>query len=298
MDWIEIVAGFGCNCRCRVCPSASQAQVPAMSAEEISGWLEQCRERGAKHVWFGGGEPSLYPDLVRSIERARELGYQRIRIQTNGIRFAYLPFTKRCLQAGANEFSLSIKGADADIHNQITQNPDSFGHLVQGARNLVAQGARVEGDILITTLSLPGLADAVERFAGLGLSRFTFWVASRFGMEEEGIEDLLPRMTDLAPHLESALEAAGRVGVEATSLHTPPCVLGERYRDYYVHAGTWKLSVITPGSEPFAAEDSPIEGGVYLESCADCEMRPDCLGLRKDYLDLFGPEEFNPIYKP
>jgi len=294
MDWIEIVVGFGCNCRCRVCPSATQAHVPAMSAGEIAGWLEHGRERGARHVWFGGGEPTLHPDLIRSIELARRTGYERIRIQTNGIRFAYPPFARRCLEAGASEYSLSIKGADAGIHDQITQNPGSFDRLTEGTRNLVDAGARVEGDLLITTLSMPRLAEAVERFARLGVGRFTFWVASRFGMEQEGIEDLLPRMTDLMPHLEAAWEAAGRAGVEATSLHTPPCVLGGKYRDRYVHAGTWKLSVITPGSDPFPAEASPIEGGVYLESCAGCAMRPGCLGLRKDYLDLFGPEEFSP----
>jgi MoaA/NifB/PqqE/SkfB family radical SAM enzyme len=295
MDWIEIVVGFGCNCRCRVCPSASQTHVPDMSAGEIAGWLEQGRELGAKHVWFGGGEPTLHSDLIRSIELARELGYQRIRIQTNGIRFAYLPFAKRCLEAGANEFSLSIKGADAIVHGQITQNPEAFGHLLQGARNLAAEGAKVEGDVLITSISMTGLADAVERFAAPGLTRFTFWLASRFGMEAGGIDDLLPRMTDLLPHLESAFEAADRAGVEATSLHTPPCVLGEKYRDRYVHAGTWKLSVITPGSQPFAAEDSPMEGGEYLEGCAGCSLRPGCLGLRKDYLELFGPGEFLPV---
>jgi len=295
MDWIEIVVGFGCNCRCRVCPSASQAQVPAMSAEEIAGWLTRSKESGARHVWFGGGEPTLHPDLIRSIERARELGYQRIRLQTNGIRFAYLPFTRRCLEAGANEFSLSIKGANADIHDQITQNPGSFDRLIEGARNLAAEGARVEGDILITTLSLPGLADAVERFAALGVNRFTFWLASRFGMEGQGIDDLLPRMTDLLPSLESAFQAADRAGVAATTLHTPPCVLKPQYRRRYVHSGTWRLSVVTPGSEPFAAEESPIEGGVYLEGCAGCAMRPDCLGLRRDYLDLFGPDEFSPV---
>jgi len=295
MDWIEIVVGFGCNCRCRVCASASQAHVPAMSAEEIAGWLSRSREGGARHVWFGGGEPTLHPDLIRSIERARYLGYRRIRIQTNGIRFAYLPFARRCLEAGANEFSLSIKGADADVHDQITRNPGSFDRLIEGTRNLVEAGARVEGDILITTLSMPGLADAVERFAALGLCRFTFWLASRFGMESEGIEDLLPRMTDLMPHMESAFQAADRAKVAATTLHTPPCVLKPEYRKRYVHSGTWKLNVITPRSEPFAAEESPIEGGVYPEGCAACALRPDCLGLRRDYLDLFGAEEFSPV---
>jgi len=295
MNWIEIGVGFGCNCRCRVCPSATQSQVPDMSTEEIAGWLEQSRERGAKHVWFGGGEPSLHPGLIRSIEHARELGYDRIRIQTNGIRFAYLPFTQRCLDAGANEFSLSIKGADAATHNRVTRNPDSFDHLIQGTKNLVAEGARVEGDILITSQSMTRLADAVERFAGLGVGRFTFWLASLFGMEGKGLEPLVPGMTDLMPYLESAFEAADRVGAAATTLHTPPCVLKPEYRQRYVHAGTWKLDVITPGSEPFAAEKSLIEGGVYLETCAGCDMRSGCLGLRKDYLDLFGPVEFSPV---
>lgn len=295
MDWIEIVVGFGCNCRCRVCPSATQSHVPDMSAEEIARWLEASRERGAKHVWFGGGEPSLHPGLIRSIERARELGYDRIRIQTNGIRFAYLPFTRRCLDAGANEFSLSIKGADAAIHDQVTQNPDSFDQLLQGAKNLAAAGARVEGDILITSHSMTRLAEAVERFAGLGVNRFTFWLASLFGMQGKGLEPLVPRMSDLMPYLEAAFEAADRVGAAATTLHTPPCLLKPEYRGRYLHAGTWKLSVITPGSEPFAAEDSPIEGGVYLEGCAGCSLRSGCLGLRNDYLEFFGPEEFAPV---
>jgi molybdenum cofactor biosynthesis enzyme MoaA len=295
MDWIEIVVGFRCNNRCRICPSATQSHVPDMSAEEIAGWLEQSRKRGAKHVWFGGGEPSLHPDLIQSIERARELGYDRIRIQTNGIRFAYPPFTRRCLQAGANEFSLSIKGADAGIHNPITQNPDSFDRLIQGAETLVTAGARVEGDILITTPSMPRLADAVERFAGLGLGRFTFWLASLSGMQGRDLEPLVPRMIDLIPHLESAFETADRAGVATTTLHTPPCVLKPEYRGRYVHAGTWKLSVITPGSQPFAAEESPIEGGAYLKSCERCSLRTGCLGPRKDYLDLYGPGEFEPI---
>ncbi len=295
MDWIEIVVGFGCNCRCRVCPAASQSHVPGMSAKEIAHWLEEGRERGAKHVWFGGGEPTLHPDLIRSIERARELGYHRIRIQTNGIRCAYLPFTRRCLDAGANEFSLSIKGADAASHDQATQNPGSFDRLIQGTQNLVATDARVEGDILITSHSMTRLADAVLRFAGLGVGRFTFWLTSLFGTQAKGLEPLVPRMADLMPFLESAFQTADRNGAAATTLHTPPCVLKPEYRRRYVHAGTWKLSVITPGSEPFSAEESPIEGGAYLKTCSGCGMRSNCLGPRKDYLDLFGPEEFSPL---
>ena len=85
MDWIEIVVGFGCNCRCRVCPSATQSQVPDMSAEEIAGWLEEGRERGAKHVWFGGGEPSLHPGLIQSIEECGSLLAEHFPVQPDDV---------------------------------------------------------------------------------------------------------------------------------------------------------------------------------------------------------------------
>jgi len=52
---------------------------------------------------------------------------------------------------------------------------------------------------------------------------------------------------------------------------------------------------VVPEGQPFMAEDSPIEGGVYLEGCASCAARPDCLGLRADYLAARGEHEFVPI---
>ncbi|MBW1872594.1 MAG: radical SAM protein, partial [Deltaproteobacteria bacterium] len=156
MKWIELILSFECNCRCLVCPASLQPASAKMSSGEIDGWLEHGLSQGAEGVWFGGGEPTLHPDLIASIERARQLGYVIRKIQTNGLRFAYQPFTKRCLQAGANQFSMSIKGPDAKTHDGITQNPGSFVHLTRAVENLVAQSAKVEADILITKENLTG----------------------------------------------------------------------------------------------------------------------------------------------
>ena len=106
---------------------------------------------------------------------------------------------------------------------------------------------------------------------------------------------MMPKMEMAVHHLQDAFDKADQLGVTATSWHTPPCVLPARFRMRYVHSGTLDLMVVTPGSEPFWAQDSPMEGGAYLEGCAACSARPDCLGPRRDYLDLFGPEEFSPI---
>ncbi|MBW1810912.1 MAG: radical SAM protein [Deltaproteobacteria bacterium] len=295
MKWIELILSFECNCRCLVCPASLQPASAKMSSGEIDGWLEHGLSQGAEGVWFGGGEPTLHPDLIASIERARQLGYVIRKIQTNGLRFAYQPFTKRCLQAGANQFSMSIKGPDAKTHDGITQNPGSFVHLTRAVENLVAQSAKVEADILITKENLTGLAACIEFFAGLGIKRFYFWLFSLHGLDFEANKKHLPSFSEIRPRLEAAFETAARLQVEATSFHTPPCILSPEFQDRYVHSGSLDLAVITPGSQPFMAEDSPMEGGQFLTGCAKCIIRPNCLGLRKDYLDLFGPEEFKAL---
>jgi molybdenum cofactor biosynthesis enzyme MoaA len=295
MKWIELILSFECNCRCTVCPSSLQPASSKMSFSEIDGWLEYGLAQGAQGAWFGGGEPTIHADLIASIERARELGYQQRKIQSNGLRFAYEPFTKRCLQAGANQFAMSIKGPDAKTHDGITQNSGSFAHLTKGVENLIAQAALVEADILITRENLTGLAACIEFFAGLGIKRFYFWLFSLHSLDFEANKKQLPSFTEIRPQIEAAFETAAGLQVEATSFHTPPCVLGADFRDRYLHSGSLDLAVITPGSQPFMAEDSPMEGGQFLTSCAKCTMRPNCLGLRKDYLDLFGPAEFKAL---
>jgi MoaA/NifB/PqqE/SkfB family radical SAM enzyme len=296
MKWIELITCFECNCRCLVCSSYSQAGT-RMSRDEMRDWLERGRDEGAVGVWFGGGEPTLHPDLVSACESAREFGYRHIRVQTNGMRFAYQPYAERCVAAGVNQVALSIMGKDAAAHDGITRTPGSHKHMLAGLDNLVSMGVSVEADVLISSRSITGLHEIVELLAPRGVENFAFWLFSLHGTDDLNLRELLPRMSELVPHLERALAAADGLGVKASSFHTPPCVLTENFRDRYVHSGNWNLLVVPPGSEPFMAELSPMEGGAYLEGCAGCRLRPDCLGPRADYLDIYGPDEFRPFQK-
>jgi hypothetical protein len=167
--------------------------------------------------------------------------------------------------------------------------------MIEGIENLHREGARVEGDVLMTRNNQARLAAIVELYAGLGISRFNFWLVSGHGLPVRVRSAWIPRMRDLAGHLEAAFRTAKRLEVEAVTLHTPPCVLPAPWRSRYVHSGAWDLVVIPPGGDPFRAEASPMEGGVFLPGCRQCTSRTDCLGLRADYLDLFGGDEFTPI---
>jgi hypothetical protein len=139
------------------------------------------------------------------------------------------------------------------------------------------------------------LAEIVSHFADLGIRGFTFWVVSLHGLDQDRMRKWLPTLSTVGERLESAFDRARAAQVEATSLHTPPCVLAPGYREHYRHAGRWRLLVVVPGGEPFRAEESPMEGGEYLPSCDRCSAHSSCLGLRADYLAVYGGDEFEPI---
>ncbi|MDI7269113.1 MAG: hypothetical protein QME96_14080, partial [Myxococcota bacterium] len=96
--------------------------------------------------------------------------------------------------------------------------------------------------------------------------------------------------------LRKAFAAAQAGGLDATSLHTPPCALAPEDRERYLHAGHYRLLVVVPGSPPFLAEESPMECGEHPPAlCRACAARKDCLGVRAEQLRLHGTGNLVPV---
>ena len=292
LEWIELVTSYRCNCACVVCPSAQTPSAASLSATEMQDALRLGRERGATGVWFGGGEPTLHPELLPTVCCARRLGYSRIRIQTNGLRLAYPDYCRELVRAGATEIAVSLLGADAATHNAVARHDQAFDLLVTATQNIREVGVRLEADVLVTTRSAAGLTAAIERFGKLGVTTFRFWWVSLHGLDSQALGDWLPRFADAVPELERALSRAESLGIQATTFHTPPCVLSPAHRHRYRHSKSWRLLVFVPDQDPFLAEDSPMEGGAYVDACARCAARADCLGPRADYVAVHGADEF------
>ena len=66
-----------------------------MTSAEVLTWLQRARRQGAQHLWLSGGEPTLRRDFLTTLRAAKTLGYQRIKVQSNGLLFAYPDFAAK-----------------------------------------------------------------------------------------------------------------------------------------------------------------------------------------------------------
>lgn len=292
MRWLEVAAGYDCNLRCTGCFSCSADASQQMDSREALGWLRQGRVDGARHAWFGGGEPTLRRDFLPLLRAAKQLGYERIKVQTNGLLFAYPQLVERAVSAGMTEANLLLRSLDPATHDALCGREGAHALLTKALGNL-RDRVRLEGDVLVTTDTVEELPRLVSHYAGQGFARFSVWLFSAAGNPD--LAPMVPRLSALGPRLEEAHAAARKAGVELVSLHTPHCAVKPDCWSLQFDPRGMDLFVANPGGHAFALHDSPMEQGQWVDACATCAVRGPCRGLRPDYLAVHGPGDARPL---
>ncbi len=294
MKNIELILTNRCNNKCVFCHSPLAADPMDFSAQTCRKLLQWGRKTGATGVYFGGGEPTVMSHLADLASYARESGYERIRLLTNGVRLADSQYADSLIQAGMNEFEIALKGHNAETHDALTQTPGSFEKAGRAVTALARKDVLVVLTILITARNYRFLTDMVLRFARRGVKKFSFWLISLHDTDRKAHVSLLPSLTDIVPFVVNSFEEGNRLGLEMDSCHIPACFLPARHRSHVLNARGLALLVISKNSR-FMLEASPYEGGVKLPECLKCKEEPECLGLRSDYIETFGGAEVCPI---
>jgi len=285
---LELALDYRCNLRCVGC-RACQGGDRRITPERAAGLLREHRTRGARVVWFGGGEPTLRDDLPALVARARELGYLEIIVQTNAQRLAYPAYAAALVQAGVTEVRVNAKSHRAETHDSLCRVDGAHALLVRALGNLRTLGARVSADVLLTRATAPELPATIAFLAEAGVRAVALWLLSAFDAVEAAPE--VPRIADLHGPLVDAAAAAAARGVELSSFHTPPCTLPAELRALWRPVADLGLVVVDPSGIEFPLESSPFEGGAPVDACGRCAARGRCRGPRRDYLDLHGASE-------
>jgi molybdenum cofactor biosynthesis enzyme MoaA len=295
MRWLELAAGYACNCACPGCHSQSADPSQQMDSPEALRWLRHGRVNGARHAWFGGGEPTVRRDFVPLLKAAKTLGYERIKVQTNGLMFAYPELVERAVAAGMNEVNLLLRHLDPARHDPLMGRPGALELQQRALENLRGRGLRLEGDVLLTAPTLAGLPALVRHYAARDVVHFNLWLFSTADSGAADLRALVPTYAALAPVLREARQIARDSGATMVSLHTPHCLVAPAEWDLQFDPAGMGLFIANPGGQAFLLGDSVMEQAAHVEACAGCAVRGPCRGPRPEYVALHGTAGLRPF---
>ena len=273
---------YNCNERCVFCwiePGLEQ-----VSHEEILDCIQKIGERKVDTVAITGGEPALHPRLAEYVGLIRNTGARHICLQTNATLLGEPGRAAGLARAGLGLAMVSLHSHDPDVSDMLTGAAGGFQKTRHGIECLAAEGVFVV------------LSHVINAFNYRDLPRFVLFVHERVShapivfslaapiygaMMHRGV---IPGFAQVREPLTRALDLCMEHGIAFSGLSAmcgiPPCVLGGR-AGYY------------PDSRKIAPQEN--EDMIKADSCARCACDAYCFGVRKNYAEIYGLEELQPV---
>lgn len=292
--YIEMTMEFRCNLRCVHC--MIEGTMDRLRPESDAAFERILRQNAETNQYDGliltGSEITLRRDLPELAKRARAHGFSHVRIQTHGVHLADRAYTDRLIDAGIDEYFVSVTAPTAELHDKITAVPGAFDKMMQGFDNLDRYDhVAIVTNTVVTALSYQHLGAVVDRLAYLKqLIQMEFWVY--WPMAETDEKQLIVRHSESLPYLREAIHAARAIGRDVEVKNFPHCLLGP---DGDALTNDQPQLIIDPA---FWSEfmRNGFHQCVYRDQCAS----KACLGLNTAYINRFGYEEgiLSPMREP
>lgn len=286
---IDLCVWDKCNNKCLMCTNPERPW-PAWDGsfdygfEAIIGRLEKNKDKigAAEAIYLTGGEPTLHPrflDILKYL--AKNFPGQRLKLLTNGRRFAYADFAREVLAATSNlEIEMSLCGPDAKIHDGVTQARGSFEQARRGLTFLLANRGGGQAVGVRTVLS-----GKTYRHIGATLKLLKKNFRS------------LDRVIVIFMEFEAqALKNSGAVGLNygLVKPYLNDCfpLLKDFHDIRFYH---FPLCVVDKNIWPYLWRTLPKKEVAFLPFCRQCRYKKFCLGVHKGYLKSLGRKDFSPI---
>lgn len=174
---------YACNNRCTFCAVGTRTQLHGHTESQHE-HLREYRARGVTMVDFDGGEPTLHPDLTKTVRYARSIGYERINVTTNGRMAFYEDYAKKLVNSGLTTLLFSVHGPDARSHAQQVGVAEAFEQTVGGIRNCTKhapRGVELGMNVTLTKSNIDRLEALTQLAWDLGLRWINIQFLTPFG---------------------------------------------------------------------------------------------------------------------
>jgi pyruvate-formate lyase-activating enzyme len=243
-----------------------------------------------------GGEPTLRPAFLQELEAALRLGFRRIQIQTNALRFADKIDPASIPKDERLAFFVSLHALDPQVYDRCTATRGQLPRALDGTRRILEAGHSVVVNTVICRDNVGHLEEMVRGFGDAfpGDNRpvlhFSVLICPEYNPEAAGH---LVRYSEVLAVLDRAMQAAREAGLEmqpllsSTHASLPACLLDQKSRKTGRHI--YRIEPHETGYEDFSRP------WVKARACRDCRETEHCLGVPRPYAERFGLDELAPI---
>lgn len=291
---VDIKVGFSCNNNCRFCVQAHNRFRGDRTTSEIKKDLEESKKT-CSNVVFTGGEPTIRKDIFDLVSCARDLGYKIIQIQSNCRMLSNMPFLKKLIKAGANEFSPAIHGHVAELHDYLTRSEGSFYQTVKAIRNLRELNQTIITNTVVVKPNYCYIPDIARLLVNLKVNQFQFAFVHPIGNAYKYYDSIVPVMSLAAQYIHKGLQIGIDAGIRVMAEAMPYCMM-KGYEDYVSERSIPSTEIRMGEIVDMDYTKTRIkEGKVKFLQCRKCYYDKICEGPWKEYPEKRGYEEFMPV---
>ncbi|MCK5580437.1 MAG: radical SAM protein [Candidatus Omnitrophica bacterium] len=177
--WVRLTKT--CNLNCLFCLDKENQNGEIVPIRKIYEDLKKGRGESATRAILSGGEPTLHPQLLKIIKKAKKLGYNHVQIITNGRMLSYKKFAEKLKNAGLDEITFSLHSHLKGPFEEMTQTTGSYLQSIKGLLNALEQKFIISVDIVINKINYKTLKDTLNFFIKLGVTEFDLLHIVPFG---------------------------------------------------------------------------------------------------------------------
>lgn len=278
---MEIPLTFRCNNNCISCIVDRRLGTMDVPWPEIKKRIDML-PKSCDTVGITGGEPTITKNFFRTMAYLSKARPDiLVFLVTNGRMFSYPEFATKLsgIRIRNLRVGTAIYSHDPEIHDSITMTQGSWKQTIQGIKNLIGLGIRVELRIIVSRLNYSSLEETAKYISEnlRWVERIVFINMKYTGNAFRNRKAVFIRYSELIPNVTQAADILLEAGMTVKLFHFPLCTLPEKYRE------------LAKGITKQKAELA------FTEACKSCKSRQECPMIWRTYLTLVGDGEFKPI---
>ncbi len=288
---------FECNNMCSFC--CVDKNISGEPIEIIMEKIASFADKGGESLIISGGEPLIFKKIINLISFAKSKGIRNFGIQTNGRMLYYKDFVKELRNFGSINFLVSFHFPNRKLYKEYCGS-DGFNETVEGIKNLADHKISFSTNTVIMRPNLFHLQENIDLLKDLGTKKMEFYFISGKNIADK-YEKFVPRYYECLPIMKKIMKE--NIDSDIVLKGFPVCVMEEKIvkksLNHYITPERAKTDIKQVPAFEYLFPN--CEGCIYRSSRLGSSPKRKignagcCPGVKKDYVDFYGIDEFNPI---